>query len=76
MVVNHSRSTSKTAANDKKNIYKTSKKYSDRNAENLEFPELDITIKKLSTFVHLLQSDEVEVVQKVFKLMISSIKTC
>lgn len=66
MVVKHSRSvTSKTGANDKKNVYKTTKKHSDRNAAKFEFPELDITIKKLSTFVRLLKSEEVEVVQKV-----------
>jgi hypothetical protein len=66
MVVQKSRSrTSKTSQNDTKNIYKSNRKYSDRNLKSFEFPEFDIKIVKLSSVILLLECNEIDVVQKV-----------
>lgn len=66
MVVKKQRSViSKAGTNDTKNIYKSLRKYSNRNQANFDFPEFEIKIAKMSTVVLLLESDEVDVVQRV-----------
>lgn len=69
VVIKPLRSTSKAAPNDAKNIYKSPLKYSDRNSSSSDFPELEIKITKISSAILLLQSEEVEAVQKVSKLI-------
>lgn len=52
-----------------KNIYKTPHKHSDRNRASSEFPEFEVKIGKVSSMILLLESQEVEVVQKVRKFI-------
>ena len=57
--------TSNTAVGDGKNVYNSNRKHSDRNFTNSELAPFDIKVTKTSSVILLLDSEEVEVVQKV-----------
>lgn len=70
MVVTHSRSiVSRTVSNDAKNIYKSPQNHINRNSPILDFPELDIKLRKISSVILLLQCEEIEIIQKVKPLI-------
>lgn len=50
---------------DNKNIYRTNRRHTDRNAKPLEFPEFDVKIMKISTVMLLLKVEEDDVVERV-----------
>lgn len=50
---------------DKKDIYKTNRRHTDRNEKPSEFPEFDVKIIKISTVILLLETQENDVVEKV-----------
>lgn len=56
---------SNTPKGDGKNVYKSSRQFSDRNSLNSPLPPLDIKVTKPSSVILLLASEEIEVVQKV-----------
>jgi hypothetical protein len=56
---------SSVSRNDKKNLYKSSRQYTDRNSKNFEFPDFDVKVTKIATVLLLLSSDESDVVEKV-----------
>lgn len=50
---------------DTKIIYKSNRRYTNRNSKSLNFPELDVKISKVSTVLLLLQSSEHDLIEKV-----------
>lgn len=56
---------SRISTKDSKNIYKSDKKRVDRNKVNTEFTAFEIVAKEVSTVILLLDSYELDVVEKV-----------